>query len=217
MSIDKSKVVFLLGGYDLEMVTIKEILLEEGFKEGENLFDKKLDWGAKLSAYSEVLDANPDKIFYAIELIEDISLPKNYHRIDHHNELSHRDASLLQVLKLLGREPTREHQLIATNDVGHIEAMRCFGATSKEIAEIRQRERTIQGVSAKDEAKAKEEIKAVSKKNGIYIIETSLDSFSPIVDRFEERPLIVYSRSSLTYYGDISHLIDYYKKELDEN
>lgn len=36
--------------------------------------------------------------------------------IDHHNELSHRPSSLLQVLKLLGQTPTLRQQLIASID-----------------------------------------------------------------------------------------------------
>ena len=40
MKIDKDKAVFLLGGHDLEMITIREVLIKNGFKLDENLFDK---------------------------------------------------------------------------------------------------------------------------------------------------------------------------------
>ena len=53
MNIDIKKSIFLLGGQDLEMLSIKELLLKEGFVEGKTLFDKKLTWGAKLSSYED--------------------------------------------------------------------------------------------------------------------------------------------------------------------
>ena len=33
MKIDREGAIFLLGGHDLEMLTIKELLLNQGFKE----------------------------------------------------------------------------------------------------------------------------------------------------------------------------------------
>ena len=36
--------LFLLGGYDLEMVTIRNILLEKGYTENIDFIDKKLSW-----------------------------------------------------------------------------------------------------------------------------------------------------------------------------
>ncbi len=210
MPMNKEQTIFLLGGYDLEMLTIRDLLEKEGF----TFFDHKLKWGAKLSSYKEELQKYNSKSIYGIELIEDITPPKNYHAIDHHNEHSSRASSLEQVLEFLGIEPSREHQLISANDIGHIEAMRCIGATNQEIKEIRQRERAIQGVTKEDELQAKKEIASVEKKNEIYIIETILDAFSPIVDNFEKRPLLVYSQKSLTYYGDIEFLKESYNKQV---
>lgn len=209
------KSIFLLGGKDLEMLTIKQLLLEEGFEEGKNLFDQKLNWGAKLSAYAVELKVHKEKTIYGVELIEDMELPKNYQRIDHHNDFSEKESSLFQVLKLLDKKPTREQELISANDAGHIEAMKCMGATDKEIKEIRKRERSIQGVTAEHEAQALKEIEAIVQKNGIYIIETTLDSFSPIVDNFEKRPLLLYAKKDLTYYGDIAFLKQKYKEQIE--
>ncbi len=209
--------IFLLGGYDLEMLTIKNILLQEGFIEGKSIFDKKLKWGAKLSSYKEELQHLPNhSIIYGVELEEDMTLPLNYKRIDHHNNFSDKDASLLQVLKLLGKEPTREQELIIANDIGHIEAMKCMGASDEEVKQIRQRERTIQGVTQADEEQALKEIETAEEKNGIYIIKTTLNTFSPIVDNFEKRPLLVYSQDSLTYYGEISFLKENYTNQLEK-
>lgn len=211
MNIDKQNSIFLLGGHDLEMLTIKELLLFENYK----VCDKNLKWGAKLSDYKDELKQFKEKSIYAIELIEDMALPKNYQRIDHHNELADNDASLLQVLNLLNKKPTREQELIIANDVGHIEAMRCMGASDKEIKDIRLKERAIQGVTKEDEAQAQKDIKQATEKNGVYVIATSLHSFSPIVDNFEKRPLLVYGENSLDYYGDIALLKEKYKEQIE--
>ena len=209
--INKEESVFFLGGLDLEMESIKKVLKSEKFE----FLDKSLSWGAKLSDYKNELKEYKTRTIYGIELIEDIELPKNYQAIDHHNSLSHKPSSLLQVLELLDIKPTREHQLISANDVGHIEAMKCMGATDKEIKEIRQQERAIQGVTKEDELQAQKEIERVEKKNDIYIIETVLDAFSPIVDNFDKRPLLLYSKKDLTYYGDIAFLKEHYKKQIE--
>lgn len=207
----------MLGGHDLEMITIKRLLLANGYKENENFFDKNLKWGAKLSSYQKELTKLKDKTIYGIELIEDITIPANYIKIDHHNEYSHKEASLMQILKLLGKSPTREDNLIIANDIGHIEAMKCIRATEEEIQKIRKQEREIQGVTAKDEQQAQKDIQNRIEQNGIYIIETKLKSFSPIVDNFLDRPLLVYSDSSLVYYGDIESLKNRYKEEIIKN
>jgi len=209
--INKAKVIFFLGGSDLEMQSIKKVLEEEGFE----FLDKNLSWGANLSAYENELKEYEGKTIYGLELIADERTPKNYQTIDHHNELSHKPSSLFQVLELLDKKPTREQELISANDVGHIEAMKCMGASDEEIKNIRQRERIIQGITKQDEEEALKEIEAVVQENGIYIIETALDSFSPIVDNFEKRPLIVYSKKSFTYYGEIEFLKNRYKKQLE--
>jgi hypothetical protein len=107
--------------------------------------------------------------------------------------------------------------LIAHNDVGHIKAMECFGATKEEIDEIRKRDRATQGVTAQDEAQALEEIKKIKEEDGLYLLETSLDNFSPIVDNFEKRPFLIYSKKSLTYYGSIAFLKKQYKEQIEKN
>jgi len=209
--------IFLLGGKDLEMLTIKKFLIAQGLKEGENIFDNQLEWGAKLSAYQEVLKKFPDISIYGIELEEDITPPRNYHRIDHHNDFSEKEASLIQVLKLFEKEPTREHLLIAYNDVGHIEAMECFGATKEEIAKIRKRDRASQGVSEEEEFKALEELKRVEEKNGLFILRSTLAHFSPIVDNFQKRPFLLYSEKHLIYYGEIDFLKKKYKEQVEKH
>ena len=211
--INKEKKVFFLGGSDLEMQSIKELLEQEAI----SYVDKELRWGAKLSSYQKELDEFKEHTIYGIELIEDISPPKNYHKIDHHNASSHKPSSLFQVLELLGKKPTREQELISANDVGHIEAMKCMGATQEEIARIREKDRQMQGLTAKEEQIAIEELKQIKKEQSIYLLQTSLTHFSPIVDRFEKRPFLIYGEKGLTYYGDIAFLKENYKEQIEKN
>ncbi len=205
------KMIFLLGGYDLEMITLKTLFETHQI----TFFDKQLKWGAKLSEYNDILTLYPQTLIYGIELIEDINPPPNYHAIDHHNQHSHRPSSLFQVLDLLDIKPTRQHQLISANDIRHIQAMQCMGATTEEIETIRKKDRKIQGVTQEEEIQALQDIKIASKHHGIYTIKTKLEHFSPIVDGFTLRPLLVYSKKALNYYGDIAFLLQHYKKEID--
>lgn len=64
-----------------------------------------------------------------VELALDIELPETAIVVDHHNEMSSRPASILQVLALLGMDATRWQQLVAANDCGYIPAMLSMGAT----------------------------------------------------------------------------------------
>lgn len=79
-----SKRIFLLGGNDLEMTTIKNLLVNAG----EQFETHDLRWdNAKLSSYEKTLEEygnSPDCQIYGIELNEDILHPDNYVRIDHH-------------------------------------------------------------------------------------------------------------------------------------
>jgi len=67
MKFNKENVIFLLGGHDLEMITIRDVL------DAENIayIDESQKWGAKLSDYSEKLEAFKEKRFYAVELTID--------------------------------------------------------------------------------------------------------------------------------------------------
>jgi len=95
---NRPEILFLIGGSDLEMLTIKRILTANGFAEGENMADLHLQWGAKLSDYKEFF--NNKQTFVGIELTQDIDPPPYYINIDHHNENSHKSTSLEQVIEL---------------------------------------------------------------------------------------------------------------------
>ena len=66
----KDKLFFLLGGADLEMQTIREILLENGI----SFADHQLQWNnAVLSSYQKELEQLGDsRMIYGVELQEDM-------------------------------------------------------------------------------------------------------------------------------------------------
>jgi hypothetical protein len=205
------KRLFLLGGYDLEMKSIKRILQ----KKSQLYIDNHLSWGAKLSDYRDELKG--DYLFVGIELIEDITPPPNYISIDHHNNLQSNPSSLEQIANLLGVELSRKERLIALNDSGYIPAMVEYGATQKEIDEIRKKDRKAQGVTRDDELLAIESIKNRKKVKDIVVVKSLTDKFSPIVDRLYGENILIYNRTKLNYYGrDVESIVDNFSKELDE-
>lgn len=195
--------IFLLGGHDLEMLEIKALLEGEGF----DVRDNNLNWSnAVLDAYKEVLVQNPDAEFVGIELRDrnQISKKYNYTLIDHHNELSNKPASILQVAALLGKEPDRRMQLVAANDSGYIPAMRALSATDEEIDNIRRGDRAAQGVSQTDEMLAEQAVANHLERHGrLYVVKSKTSQFSPICDRlFPYHRLIIYTDAEWIYYGE---------------
>ena len=200
--------LFLIGGADLEMLTIKRLLTTNGFAEGKNMADHHLAWGAKLSDYQNLF--NDAQTFVGIELTLDIAPPPHYIHIDHHNEDSNKSSSLEQVIELLQSdfgitiEYTRDLRLIAANDKGYIPAMLEMGATPEEIADIRQRDKDEQGVTAEDERLAEQSIsqhKTIVK--GITIVKSLTTRFATITDRlFPYSKLLIYTDHELTCYGE---------------
>ena len=211
--------IFLLGGHDLEMLTIRQLLeiYEQAY------VDKQLSWGACLSAYNDYLQMD-GKTFVGIELIYDkenlSTIPDNYIDIDHHNERSNEPSSIEQIAHLLGITLNREQLLIAANDKGYIPAMQKSGASSAEIERIRKMDRKAQGVNEEDEHQAIIDIKNnLLFRDNIYEIYTKIHHFSPITDHLfgQYDHLIVYTDKELTYYGIdknklVSHFIDLIKQ-----
>jgi hypothetical protein len=188
---------FLLGGYDLEMIEIRNILKQNR----EVFYDFKLQWGARLSSYIHVL--NSEDTFVGIELTEDVPPPAHYIAIDHHNQNSHKPSSIEQIAELLGIKLNREQQLIAANDRGYIPAMIEMGATPDEITDIRCRDREAQGITEEDELLAEQSIREnLSTEKDLIIVNALTPRFSAITDRlFPFEKLLIYSDDSLTYYG----------------
>ena len=194
--------VFLLGGYDLEMLTIKQML------EGKNdciILDKHLQWdNARLSVYKDALSGFAGYDIYGIELQEDISLPLNYHRIDHHNDWADKPSSLEQVAEILGEVLSFYQQLVAANDRGYIPAMLALGASQEEIDDIRRKDREAQGVTEEDETLAE---KAIAENlyiyKGVTVVKAFTSRFSPICDRlYPYKRLLIYTDAEWMFYGE---------------
>lgn len=195
--------VFLLGGYDLEMVTIKQLL--DG-REDCIVFDKHLNWSnAKLSQYENELTSysRTGHTVYGIELEEDIPATGTYVRIDHHNDFQEKPTSLEQILAIAGIEPNRHLLLVAANDRGYIPAMLALGATHEEIVHIRARDRECQGISAEDEQLATQSIADhLSHVGRLSVVYSSTSHFSPICDRlYPYESLLIYTDTEWMFYG----------------
>ena len=105
--------VFLLGGYDLEMLTIKQLLEA---RTDCVVIDKRLSWdNAFLSAYREELSLYNDKSVYAVELQDDLGGQYQVTFIDHHNGMESNPSSLEQVAAVLDASLNRFQQLVAAN------------------------------------------------------------------------------------------------------
>ena len=207
----KDQSVFLLGGCDLEMIEIKKLLTQHS----QPFVDKKLLWGAKLSFYADIL--NDKTTYYGVELVEDITPPKNYITIDHHNQLQEKESSLEQIAKILDVELSRYQKLVALNDSGYIPAMEKFGATEVEIALIREKDRESQGAKQEDELLAQISIENAQKIDNIFVVEAQTPYFSTIVDKLyaKEKNILIYNNSKLVYYGaGIKKLVNIYKKDI---
>lgn len=207
MDVFKPIKLFLLGGYDLEMITIKQMLEE---REDCIVADKHLYWdNALLSAYQEEMSKYADCLIYSIELREDITAPENYISIDHHNDKSGQLSSLEQVAAILDVELNRYQKLVAANDKGYIPAMKVLGASKEEIDEIRRKDREAQGVTEEDEQKARLVVDSADMLYpGLIIVKAVNSRFSPIVDRLSEtypyHSYVVYTDKVICTYGPIA-------------
>lgn len=198
-----NKFLFLLGGYDLEMLTIRNILDKEGLRYA----DHGLQWSnACLSSYRQELHdaSNKEWTIWGVELQEDIDIPYSYRRIDHHNDLLHLPSALEQVLKILHLSLDRHLKLVAANDKAYIPGMLQLGATTQELEGIRRADRKAQGVTVEDELLAEKAIAENCEKIGDLLIVRALSSrFSPICDRlFPYKSLLVYTDDEWIYYGE---------------
>ena len=209
--------LFLLGGCDLEMLTIKRML--EGWADCVVL-DRHLGWGnALLSAYQEYWVSFQYSDIFGIELVEDIPVPNNYHRIDHHGDWDHKPCALEQVADIIGVTLNRYQQLVAANDKGYIPAMRALGATADEMADIRREDRIAQGVTEQDYLLAKQSVEQnLSKYDKLLVVNSMTSRFSPICDTlFPYERLLIYTDSQWMFYGEgKKELVSHFAEEINE-
>ena len=200
--LEKDSLFFLLGGYDLEMLTIRDILMQEGVA----FADCQLRWdNAFLSQYQSIIQKLPNTTtIVGIELQEDISLHCNYLKIDHHNQYAHLPSALEQIVNLLNLPMNRYRQLVAINDKAYIPGMIDLGASKEEINRIRYADRQAQGVTVQDEELAEKAIAENMRQIGdLLLIHAYSSCFSPICDRlFPYRKLLIYTENEWMYYGE---------------
>ena len=200
--IDTGNMLFLLGGHDLEMLTIRDVLKTHDIA----YVDHGLSWdNAKLSSYeNEIADAQREGVnIYGIELRKDMPMPEKYHSIDHHNEFYQLPSSLEQVMELLLLPMDRHQELVAANDKAYIPGMKQMGATEEEIAVVRRADRRAQGVTEEDERLADVAMVHNARHIGrLTIVRALSDRFSPICDKlFPYQHLLIYNDNTWMYSG----------------
>jgi hypothetical protein len=180
---------FFLGGADLEMQTIRALLVATG----ATFTDDHLAWGARLSDYAARMEAAADAgaTPVAIELSDDMPtdwpVRKTMLVIDHHGPLAGKDrpTSLEQVFNALPQPKpafTRHMMLVAANDKGYLDGMKALGASKTEMIEIRRADRAAQGIRQADELEATRAIAAREALGRFCLIRTSSNTSSAIAD-----------------------------------
>lgn len=208
---------FFLGGHDLEMVEIGNLLREAGF--GDAVVDKTLSWGTRASACEAEIRAalGRGEMPVLIELENDLPADIGRSRlieIDHHGARAGKDrpSSLRQIHHLIdaARRPawTRHHALVAANDIGYVPAMRALGATPQEIRAIRDADRRAQGITAQIEAESRRAIRAAEREGSLTVVRTSTSRISAISDFLLPdyggpgvQDLVVLSPGEITFFG----------------
>jgi hypothetical protein len=147
-----ARYMFFLGGDDAEMRRIAEVLSGACTPWA----DARLAWGAKASAYGDEVSQAASNGYapVLVELEVNCKVPKGTIVIDHHGDRAAEPASILQVLSLLGRRPTRWDLVIAANDSGWFPGLVAMGATPEEMAAVRAAERFAQGITPEQEREA---------------------------------------------------------------
>lgn len=214
---DPSAFVFFLGGADLEMVTIRDLLACEA---PGRYHDRQLAWGARASAYAAEIGAElaAGRTVVLVELELDQALPEGqYVLVDHHGPRAGRDrpTSLEQVFALLqlpAARWTRWLALVAANDRGHLAGMLALDppATGEEIEQVRRLDRAAQGVTAEQELAAPATVAAarVVADGRLTVVDWPFPRTSPVADRMETalggpgyRNLLVGGAEQVSFFG----------------
>ena len=204
------RLAFFLGGRDLEMATIRELLDAEPVGA---VVDYRLAWGASAAAYVADIDdalrrglvpvlveldlaATPELRAHTILATDaragDRSLGDGaIIVVDHHGPLAGADrpTSLEQVLDLLGaraRRWSRWYELVAANDRGHVAEMLAHGATLPELHAVRAADRLAQGITSDEETEGTRAADAAERPcDGLTIVRLAHDRTAPVVDRLD--------------------------------
>lgn len=215
------KLIFFLGGKDAEMELITQHLKNEGVE----FKDSGLGWGAHASAYSaEIAQAVAEAKNIVLVELDNVSTPKTDWSaekvavmlpegtivVDHHGERAGEPASILQILNLIGVEPTRWDLLIASNDSGFIPAMLAMRATSEEVAKVRSADRNAQGITPEQEVEAKRAISCAKTLGRLTVVHMAHSKTATVTDRLHkgaggpgyDQILIVSSDGEKNFFGD---------------
>jgi hypothetical protein len=154
-------VEFFLGGQDLEMLTIRDLLEERNIA---RVHDRKLVWGeARASVYLQDIAAcrEAGRLAVLVELVDDCDLAEAVDAgevilVDHHGDRAGKDlpTALEQVFRFLAIPDdlwTREFELVAANDRGHVRGMLAVAATPAELQRIRAADRAAQAITPVEE------------------------------------------------------------------
>jgi len=179
---------FFLGGHDLEMITIRD-LLDTHYD--SQYSDAGLKWGARASNYEAEIE---EKVYQGytpvlVELEVDIEHTDGpIELIDHHGDAAGHDqpTSLEQVYIKLGMDfegASEDQKAIAANDRGYVYELRKRGFSENKIREIREREWKIQGISDDEVSQAKDAIAhRLDEGPGLIIVNTQSDRAGLIAD-----------------------------------
>lgn len=213
----KMPVTVCLGGHDLEMVEIAQLLTDS---REVTVHDLGLPWGARASSYDAVIRASlaAGHPVVLIELLDD--LPSDFprdslHWIDHHGPAAGRDVptAIEQVFRYFDFSPqlwTRDLALVAANDRGHLAGLEQAGATTEEMRDIRRRDRAAQGITPEEERSGREAAEgARSYLNGLLtVVRLPHARTATVTDVLDARlggpgytNLLVLSPSQTTFFG----------------
>lgn len=208
---------FFLGGRDLEMQAIAELLAVHA---PGRFHDRGLGWGAAASAYAQEIadcvEAGQRPVLVELEWDLPPTLREQVLLVDHHGERAgeHAPTSLEQVFALLqlrAQDWTRRLALIAANDRGHVRAMQAIGASVEEMREIRAADRAAQGITPAEEQAAAEAIeRRETSANGRFCWVTLPHArTAAVADRLDAAlggpgvdNLLVISPHEVNFYGD---------------
>ena len=169
--------LWIVPNNDLEAQTIIEMLE----KNGEKYLITGQTWGASWDKLEQEIKESIEiakeegKQVYGVELQGDSNGAIN---VDHHtygeDDRSNPKSSIEQVAEILGVELTLDEQFVSANDKGYIPAMEKLGAElginaediKEIIANIRMRDRKMQGVTLEQEEQAQEAVEKLGKIEG---------------------------------------------------
>ena len=195
--LEKVERIWVSPNNDLEAKTIIELLQ----RNGEEYLVTGQAWGASLEQLEEEIKAKIEEAkqrgqdVYGIELQGN---PEGVINVDHHiygeDDRSNPKSSIEQVANILGVELSLDEQFVSANDKGYIPAMEKLGSElgikredlQEIIANIRMRDRQMQGVTMEQEAQAQEaveELGDLSEKRDYISMNLPHSKTSTVTDR----------------------------------